>query len=125
LQGGLTKEIFEAFIEHQVIPQCNPWPLPQSIIILDNASSHQSLRVQALWNVAGIQLVYLPPYSPDYNPIEQSFQVLKSWIRKNQWMIESSNHLSEFLEYGILRCCVGTNFTGMYKRCGYQSGADE
>jgi hypothetical protein len=40
LQGGLTKEIFEAFMEHQVIPQCNPWPLPWSIIILDNASSH-------------------------------------------------------------------------------------
>jgi hypothetical protein len=52
LQGGLTKEIFEWFMEHWVILQCNAWPLSRLIIILDNASSHQSLRVQALCEAA-------------------------------------------------------------------------
>lgn len=125
LQGGLTKEIFEWFMEHRVIPQCNAWPLPRSIIIMDNASAHQSLRVRALCDAAGIRLVELPPYSPDYNPIEQTFRVLKSWVRRNYWMIESFNHLSEFLEYGILKCCVAKDFTDMYKRCSYQKEADE
>jgi hypothetical protein len=125
LQGGLTKGIFERFMEEKVIPQCNAWPLPRSIILMDNASAHQSLRVQALCDAAGIRLVFLPPYSPDYNPIEQTFRVLKSWVRRHYWMIESFSHLSEFLEYGILHCCVGKDFSGMYKRCGYRREADE
>jgi transposase len=125
LQGGLTKPIFERFIEEKVIPQCNPWPQPRSIILMDNASAHQSFRVQALCEAAGIRLIFLPPYSPDYNPIEQTFRVLKSWVRRNNWMMESFHDLSDFLEYGILQCCIGKDFTAMYKRCGYQREADE
>ncbi|KAF1936933.1 hypothetical protein EJ02DRAFT_295395, partial [Clathrospora elynae] len=48
LDGSLTKEIFEWFMEARVLPHCNRYPQPRSIILMDNASAHQSLRVQAL-----------------------------------------------------------------------------
>jgi hypothetical protein len=48
LEGGLTKEYFEWFMEFRVIPFCNPYPHPRSIILIDNASAHKSLRVRAL-----------------------------------------------------------------------------
>jgi transposase len=83
LDGSLTKAVFEWFLEIRVIPNCGPYPGPRSIILMDNASAHRSLRVQALCEQAGILLYQVPPYSPDYNPIEQTFRVLKIWIRRN------------------------------------------
>lgn len=120
LEGGLTKDYFEWFMEHRVIPLCNPYPHPRSIILMDNASSHRSLRVQALCDQKGIRLVQLPPYSPDFNPIEQSFRVLKSWVRRHYYLMESFSSLATFLEYGIVQSCTNRDCTGMYKRCGYR-----
>ncbi|KAF1940149.1 hypothetical protein EJ02DRAFT_350670, partial [Clathrospora elynae] len=62
----------------------------------------------------------LPPYSPDFNPIEQTFRMLKSWLRRNYWLMESFDNLSSFLEHGILVSCVNRDCSSMYKRCGYQ-----
>ena len=65
----------EYFLEHRVPPHTTPG---YSVIVLDNASIHRSPRVRELCAIAGVQLEYLPPYSPDYNPIEKSFKQLKS-----------------------------------------------
>ena len=54
------------------------------MIVLDNASIHRNSELQAMCQEEGVELVYLPPYSPDFNPIESSFSVLKAWIRRNQ-----------------------------------------
>ena len=51
-------------------------------MILDNLSSHKGSRVQALIERAGARLLYLPPYSPDFNPIENAFAKLKALLRK-------------------------------------------
>jgi transposase len=82
-QGGITKVIFENWLEFQVLPLCNQWPLPRSVIVLDNCSCHCGVRVKELCKQFNIELKYLPPYSPDFNPIEQSFNVLKAWIRRH------------------------------------------
>jgi transposase len=77
-QGAITSEIMENFLEFEVLPHCNAYPARNSVIVLDNASIHRSARVRELCDAAGVILEYLPPYSPDYNPIEKSFKQLKS-----------------------------------------------
>jgi len=50
---------------------------------MDNASFHHTERIKQMCDLAGVKLVYLPPYSPDLNPIEEFFSELKAFIKKN------------------------------------------
>jgi transposase len=50
---------------------------------------------------AGVRLFFLPPYSPDFNPIEESFAELKAWIKKNRLLVDDCQTFEEFLELGI------------------------
>jgi transposase len=72
--------VFEDFIEH-LLPSCSRWPERNSVLVMDNASIHHSERVKQMCCDAGVKLVYLPPYSPDLNPIEEIFAELKAFIK--------------------------------------------
>jgi len=61
----------------------NQYPQDNSILILDNCAIHKSEALREVVEACGILLVFLPPYSPDFNPIEESFSCVKAWIRKN------------------------------------------
>ena len=80
-QGTTDSDVFEDFIE-RLLPLCGRWPEPKSVLIMDNASIHHSARVRRMCQEAGVLLIYLPPYSPDFNPIEEFFAELKGFIRK-------------------------------------------
>jgi transposase len=88
-QGTTEREIFEDFIE-QLLPHCSRWPEPKSVIVIDNASFHRTERVERLCYKAGVKLIYLVPYSPDLNPIEEFFAELKAFIKKNWETFENS-----------------------------------
>lgn len=79
--GSTDAKFFESFIE-QLLQHCGRWPEPKSVLVMDNASFHHSDRVKQLCANAGVKLLYLPPYSPDFNPIEEFFAELKCHIRK-------------------------------------------
>jgi transposase len=64
------------------VPRVRQIPAKNSVIVMDNASIHHSERIRQLCTDAGVTLVYLPPYSPDYNPIEEFFSELKAFVRK-------------------------------------------
>jgi transposase len=100
-QGSTTSGIMEHFLEFEVLPHCNPYPGRNSVIVLDNTSIHRSVRVREHCGRAGVVLEYLPPYSPDYNPIEKSFKQLKGWIKRNARQIELFNGFDNFLEYAV------------------------
>ena len=97
-QGAFTSELFETFVEHKVLPNCTPYPGPRSIIILDNASIHKSKRLQELCDQAGVVLEFLPPYSPDLNPIEATFKDLKAWIKRNHVLADNFESFDRFLD---------------------------
>lgn len=61
---------------------------------MDNASFHHSDRIKELCSEAGVKLLYLPPYSPDLNPIEEFFSELKSYIKRNWKLYEDEPELS-------------------------------
>lgn len=78
LDGPINRDAFEAYVECVLVPDLRPG----DVVIMDNLSSHKGPRVRALIEAAGASLLYLPPYSPDFNPIEQAFAKLKALLRK-------------------------------------------
>ena len=77
LDGAVNRLAFEAFLEHVLAPTLQPGEL----VILDNLSSHKGQRATQLVQAAGAELLYLPPYSPDLNPIELAFSKIKQTLR--------------------------------------------
>ena len=67
----------------------NPYPGNNSVIIMDNARIHHDTDLILLLEGLGCRVIFLPPYSPDYNPIETAFSVIKSWIKRNGDFMEA------------------------------------
>ena len=78
LDGPINRHAFEVYIEKVLVPELRPG----DVVVMDNLSSHKGPRVRALIEAAGATLLYLPPYSPDFNPIENAFAKLKALLRK-------------------------------------------
>jgi len=116
-QGSITSAIMEYFLEHRVLPHTTPG---YSVIVLDNASIHRSPRVRELCAIAGVQLEYLPPYSPDYNPIEKSFKQLKSWIKRHPEEQDIFDDFFCFLEYAVERVLYNVDCRSWFWMCGYR-----
>jgi len=76
--GPINAVAFEAYVEQFLVPELRPG----DIIVMDNLSSHKRPKVAALIEAAGARLLYLPPYSPDFNPIEKLFAKFKALLRK-------------------------------------------
>jgi len=70
VEGATTREVFEAYLEHVLAPVLKPGQL----VVMDNLSSHKGGRVSELIEARGCEHLYLPPYSPDLNPIKQAFR---------------------------------------------------
>ena len=77
LDGPINGAAFQAYVEQVLIPELRPG----DIVIMDNLGSHKGPGVQAAIEAAGANLLYLPPYSPDFNPIENAFAKLKAMLR--------------------------------------------
>jgi len=78
--GPLDGQCFRAYVEQQLVPVLKPG----DIVIMDNLGSHKSAALRPIIRAAGARLWYLPPYSPDLNPIEQAFAKIKHWMRAAQ-----------------------------------------
>ena len=76
--GPINAVSFEAYVEQFLVPELKAG----DIVVMDNLSSHKRPKVVALIEAAGASLLYLPPYSPDFNPIEKLFAKLKALLRK-------------------------------------------
>ena len=78
LDGPMNRDSFEAYVLHELAPALRPG----QIVVADNLSCHKSVRALELLRAQGNDLIFLPPYSPDLNPIEMAFSKLKTLIRK-------------------------------------------
>ena len=67
----------------------NSYPGDNSVIVMDNARIHYDANLISLLEGLGGHVVFLPPYSPDYNPIETAFSIIKSWIKRNYDFMEA------------------------------------
>jgi len=89
-KGYCNTEVVLCWVNEMLIPALNPG----DVVIWDNATFHKSRKLAQAFEEAGISLLFLPPYSPDLNPIEQFWAWLKAWIRA---LNEPTLHISPAL----------------------------
>jgi transposase len=78
IEGAMNGDAFLAYVEQVLIPGLKPG----DIVVMDNLSVHKGVAIRDAIEAAGAELRFLPPYSPDFNPIEQAFAKLKTLLRK-------------------------------------------
>ena len=76
--GPINRLAFETYVEKVLVPELRKG----DVVVMDNLTGHKGPRVRQLIEAAGASLFYLPPYSPDFNPIENAFAKLKALLRK-------------------------------------------
>jgi len=84
--GPINGAAFLAWVEHVLVPTLKRG----DVVVLDNLGSHKSVAVRRAVEAAGAKLWFLPPYSPDLNPIEQAFSKVKHWLRHAQSRTEDA-----------------------------------
>ena len=78
IDGAVDRLAFETYVDKVLVPELRQG----DVVIMDNLPSHKGPNVRQLIEAAGESLLYLPPYSPDFNPIENAFAKLKALLRK-------------------------------------------
>jgi transposase len=79
VEGGTDSEAFEAYVEHFLAPTLEKG---QVVVVLDGLGAHRPQRIRELIEAKGAELLFLPSYSPDLNPIEEAFSKIKALVRK-------------------------------------------
>ena len=105
-QGSVTTDLYIDFVRTKVLPHYFPFVSgrERSVLVMDNAKIHHHPELLWLCDEAGIRVEFLPPYSPDLNPIETSFAILKAWIRRNSDLAAayaSSQTFGDFLQLAV------------------------
>ena len=78
VEGSTDRAVFEAYVEHALAPTLGSG----QVVVVDNLSAHKPARVRELIEERGCELIYLPAYSPELNPIEEAFSKLKDMLRR-------------------------------------------
>ncbi len=113
VEGATTASVFEAYVEQVLAPSLRKGQM----VVMDNLGAHRPKRVRELIEARGCELVYLPAYSPDYNPIEEAFAKIKSLLRK------AAARSKEILVEAIgaaLSAVTAADVWGFFEHAGYR-----
>ena len=112
VDGATTKDIFKAYVQHILLPTLNAG----DIVVLDNLSAHKNQEIRDLIESAGAELWFLPPYSPDLNPIEKMWSKIKAILRTLKARTEEAlvKAIAKALE-----AITAKDAEGWFKSCGY------
>ena len=115
VEGATTAAVFETYVERILGPSLRKGRV---VVVMDNLSAHKRERVRELIEGRGCELAYLPPYSPDFNPIEQAFSKVKGLLRKAEARTRSAL-------IGAMGRALDTltahDTRGFFGHCGYRS----
>ncbi len=113
VEGTTTSVVFEAYVEQVLAPTLRRG----QVVVMDNLSAHKGERIKELIEGRGCQLLYLPSYSPDFNPIEEAFSKIKGLVRKAE--ARTKEALVEAI--GSALCAVtSTDARNFFEHCGYR-----
>ncbi|TFY57047.1 hypothetical protein EVG20_g8692 [Dentipellis fragilis] len=112
--------VMSSLISLDILPQMKAYPNDRSMLILDNCAIHKSAALREMVEAQESLLIFLPPYSPDFNPIEESFSTVKGWIRHNYRRLLNSNQPEiDLLEAcGVVTADMARNW---FQHAGYPS----
>ena len=113
VDGATTKDIFKAYVEQILLPTLKAG----DVVVMDNLSAHKNQETIDLIESVGAELWYLPPYSPDLNPIEKMWSKIKSILRTMKARTEKAliNAIAKALE-----AVTASDAKGWFESCGYQ-----
>lgn len=112
LDGAMDARAFERYVDHFLVPRLRPGQL----VILDNLSVHRQAPIRQAITAAGCRVLFLPSYSPDFNPIEMAFSKIKAYIRR------VGARMQEALEAAIataIDLVTSADARGYFHHCGY------
>jgi transposase len=112
--GAVDRPVFEAFVAELLVPRLRPG----QVVVWDNLSVHKGERARALIEAAGCHLRFLPPYSPDFNPIEQAFSKVKGILRRAEARTRAA--LIEAMGRS-LSAVTARDTRGFFDHCGYRT----
>ncbi len=112
VEGAMDRRAFDAFVAQVLAPSLHPG----QVVVWDNLSVHKSVDAQRLIDARGCQLLWLPPYSPDYTPIEQAFSKLKTALRRTG--ARTRDELDDAITAGLATIAVA-DAQGWFAHCGY------
>ncbi len=114
VEGATTRRVFEAYLEGVLAPTLRPG----QVVVMDNLSAHKGFRVREIIEGCDCELLYLPPYSPDLNPIEEAFAKLKASLRKAA--ARSRRALVEAMG-AALDTITARDACSFFRHCGYRA----
>jgi transposase len=118
VEGATTARVFETYVERLLAPALRPG----QVVVMDNLGAHRPRRVRELIEERGCELLYLPPYSPDLNPIEEAFAKVKHLLRKIAARTKDAL-------IGVMGRALGAvsaqDVQGYFTHCGYRSPAQQ
>jgi transposase len=114
VEGSTNGVVFQTYLEDVLLPTLERG----QVVVMDNLSAHKGERVRELIEGKGCELIYLPPYSPDFNPIEQAFSKLKSYLRAA--CARSQDTLMEVIGKALSTIST-SDALGYFEHCGYQA----
>jgi transposase len=112
VDGAVNADVFEAFVGQVLVPQLRAG----DVVVLDNLSSHKRARTRELVEGAGATVLFLPPYSPDLNPIEMIFAKVKQLLRSIA--CRTSEALWAAMQ-GVLDRITPSDSANCFRHCGY------
>ena len=113
VEGATTRAVFETYVEKVLLPSLRRG----QVVVMDNLSTHKGARIRELIERVGCELLYLPPYSPDLNPIEEAFSKIKGLLRKAE--ARSRDALIEAIGKA-LEATTSQEVRSFFEHCGYQ-----
>jgi transposase len=111
-EGTLNKELFSVYVQEQLAPSLEK----DDVVLLDNSSVHHAKLVVETLSACNINVLYLPPYSPDLNPIELMWAYVKAILRKLKARTVDALHIAVKT---ALDCVTPELISGWFKHCGY------
>lgn len=112
VEGATDAPVMRAFVEHALVPTLRPG----QVVVLDNLSAHKDGRVRELVEGAGCRLLFLPPYSPDFNPIEPAWSKLKALLRGVGARTGDALHAALRT---LVDAITPSDAAGYFRHCGY------
>jgi transposase len=116
--GPMTTDRFDGYICHVLAPTLRPG----QIVVADNLRAHHSERARAAIEARGAHFWHLPPYSPDFNPIEEAFSKVKAFLRRAQARTDDALRAAT---WDALTSITLADIAGWFSHCGYGAGDQE
>ena len=113
VEGSTNKAVFEAYVERILAPSLRPG----QVVVMDNLSAHKGEEVGEIIEGGGCEVLFLPAYSPDLNPIEEAFSKIKGLLRRAQ--ARTKEALIEAMGVAI-SAVTGEDARGFFEHCGYR-----